>query len=456
MPIRNGFGGLLETEAEAASNALSIFDTEAVENILRERKSCQAKPSSLHGTGPFEIYLPSDRYSYIDPGSFRIHAKIKIRRYNNNGVVVDLPVVNNDHPTNVYPLNLFSKCIFKDIEVELQHSKISLNASNTYPIKAYVTTLSSYGSDADKTHLRCSYFHKDSPGQQDNFEQNANGLARLQYISQSRMVHINDNLHTELTSTSRYIVPGVDIKFRFIIEDPSLFLMSRGGPGQDDYVIEFHDFYLTYDRILLKDAAHASMEKRLLSSPAIYPITRTEIRTKGFAVGLTSLEWNNAYQGTLPETVMVCMNLQTAADRRATQNIFNFQHFNMREMSLIVNSRRIPTVPLTFDFANNEAIDAYRFFFDNIGVDITNAQTLVNYTDFKNGTTIIPFDLTNDRCALYHAHEKQEGNISIDIKLTAATAEAVNVYCICIYRDYFYISGPVDNRQVTLVPPQKR
>lgn len=454
MPLRNGFGGLLETEAEASSNSLAIFDEEPVENILRERKSCQAKPTSLHGTGPFEIYLASDRYSFIDPGSFRLHAKIKIRRYNNARQVVDLPAVDAAHPANVYPVNLLSKSIFKTVDVELNHNKVSLNASNTYPIKAYVTTLSSYGADANKTHLRCSYFHKDTPGQHDNFDGNVDGLERYHTIDLSRMVHINDNLHTELTSTSRYIVPGVDIKFRFVIEDPTVFLMQRN--LNTDFVVEFHEFYLTYDRILLKDAAHASLEKRLISNPAVYPITRTEIRTKGFAVGLTSLEWNNAYQGTLPETVMVCMNLQTAADGLGTQNIFNFQHFNMREMSLMVNSKRVPSVPLTFDFANNEAIDAYRFFFDNIGVDITNAQTLVTYEDFKSGTTIIPFDLTNDRCALYHAHEKQEGHISIDIKLTAPTVQAINIYCICIYRDYFYISGPVDNRQVTLVPPQKR
>ena len=122
----------------------------------------------------------------------------------------------------VYPINLFSKCIFKDIEVELESQKISLNASNTYPVRSCITTILSYGQDAANGHLDCSYWAKDLAGAQDRFNDNAKGKLRAAFIEGSKMVYTSNNIHTELTSTSSYIMPGVNIKLRFIIENLSL------------------------------------------------------------------------------------------------------------------------------------------------------------------------------------------------------------------------------------------
>ena len=114
--------------------------------------------------------------------------------------------------------------------------------------------------------------------------------------------------------------------------------VTKNAAGADvervpQFVIEFFDFNVTYDLIVLKDEIEEAMERSLLTKPAIYPITRTEIRMKGYSSGLTSIEWNNAYQGTIPETVVVCMNLQEAADGKSEKNIFNFQPFGMKEFN---------------------------------------------------------------------------------------------------------------------------
>lgn len=456
MPERFGFGGLQESENAASDSPLNLFSPEPMEARIRERKPCQAKPTSgIQGTGPFEIYIASEKKSFIDPSSFRINAQIKIKQIDKTTkAVTDIPATPEDlGGITVAPVNLFSKAIFKDIEVELESQKISLNASNTYAVKAYTTTVLSYGTDAVRNHLRCSYWEKDTPGKYDSTADNVGAQARYKTIAGSRMVHICDNLHTELTTTNRYILPAVNIKFKFIIEDPSSFLLTK--TLDTEYVIEFHNLYLTYDRILLKEEYHNQIEKELESRAAIYPITRTEIRTKGFATGLSSLEWNNAYQGTLPDQVGIFMNTQEAADGKANKNIFNFQHFGMVESSLIVNSRRIPAVPIKYDFDNKECVNAFRHLFDNTGTDISNAPSLIDYEDFLGGFTAIIHDLTTDRCALYHAHEKQEGSISLDIKLKEPSTAAINVYLIAIYKDHFYISGPNENRRVSLVYPTK-
>jgi len=128
----------------------------------------------------------------------------------------------------------------------------------------------------------------------------------------------------------------------------------------------------------------------------------------------------------------------------------------MRNFSLIVNSVRLPTPDLEFKFGGEtDCYDAYRHFYDNIGVDISNAPTLLDYKSFVGGTTLIPFDLTTDRCALFHGHEKKPGNVSLEIKLGRGTSEAVNVYMICFYKDQFFVTGTNENRKVSLNYPTK-
>jgi hypothetical protein len=454
MPERYGFGGLQQSETEAESNSLEIFAPEAVEANIRERKPCQAKPTAgIQGTGPFEIYLPAEKSTFIDPGSFRINGKFKIKQVDATtklAVALAGPPAADAAPP-CYPNDFLTKNIFKEVIVEAQSKMLSINSSNTYAIKAVTESLFSFGTDAKHGHLRCSYHHKDTPGQKDSYANNVAGKERYNIIAASKTVELCDNIHTELTTTNRYIVPGVDLKFKFVIEEPSTFLVAK--EIASEFVIEFHDFYLTYDRLLLKEDVHESIEKRLVTAPAIYPITRTEIRCKGFATGLTSLEWNNAYQGNLPEQILLCMNLQEAADGKSNKNLLNFQDFGMTELSLIVNSLRRPAVPLKFSFPTKDCMSAYRHLWDNCGTDISNAPGLITYEDFVAGTTIIPFDLTTDRCAMYHGHEKKDGSVSVDIKLSAATTQAINMYVICIYKDYFFIYGNSDNRRVSLTYP---
>jgi len=457
-------GGLQNTSNMSVSTALSLFDPPIEEGRIRERRPCQAKPiSGIQGDGPFDIVIPSEQKSFIDPVSFRLNAKVCIKKIDSARIRTTIPkLASNAYNTaTVVPVVQFTKGIVRYCSVRVGDKQISYNNSPTYGVKAFVHTSTSYGKDAANGHLRCSLWKADTAGKHDDFDNNLKGLSRYAYINGSKIVTICDNIHTELTTTGRYIVPGVDVKMRFVMEDPSHFLIvkeegSAGAKTASDYVMEVLDFYVTYDRIILREFAQAEIEKTILSTPAIYPIVRTEIRTKGFATGLSSIEWHNAYQGNIPEQVFVLMNTQEAADGKKTVNKYNFQHFNMKNFSLIVNSQRYPALPLEFNFDNEvDCIAAFRHFFDNIGVDISNAPTLIDYKEYTQGNTIVAFDLTGDRCALFHGHEKTDGNVSLEIKLRTPTTEAINVYLVCTYRDNFYIHGASDARKVSLTKPEK-
>ncbi|MEL6277234.1 MAG: hypothetical protein AAFU03_19195, partial [Bacteroidota bacterium] len=189
MPDRAMLSDL--TDGHPLSSSFNLFDPVPLESRIRERRRCQAKPTSgIQGEGPFDICVASEKKSFIDPSSFRVHASFRIRKINpTTRAVSDIAslTATTRSQAKVYPVNMFTKCIFKQVEVELEHTKITTNASPTYPIRCYLHTVTSYGFDSQRTRLRCSGYKKDTAGKQDDFLDNERGLERYAYINGSKM-----------------------------------------------------------------------------------------------------------------------------------------------------------------------------------------------------------------------------------------------------------------------------
>ena len=442
--------------SDCISQSFGIFNREPVDDIIIDRRQCEAQTSSgIQGSGPFEIIIHSEKKTYIDPTSIRVNASFRIRKKNASTKALEnienTPTAVKD--ITVAPINQLSKSIFKSVEVELENTPISLNASDSYAVESYISTMLSYNKSAVNKSLRCSYFVKDTPGEYDNLETNVGAQERSKWLVGSPPITVCDSVNTELTSSSRYIVPGVSIKFRFIVDKPAAFLITK--LKTDEYAIEFNDISITYDRVLIREELHNQMEKELLVTPARYVVGRNEIRTKAFPTGLTSLQWNNAYQGTLPDAVGIFMNSLEAADSEPTKNIFNFQHFGMNECSMWVNSRKVTAKDLAYDFTGKDVIRAFRHFWDNVGDAPGMDGSMVEYADFLDGFCCAMFDLTGNRTAMYRNHFQPEGTISVDIKLKTASSEPINMYFIAFYKEEFFIYGPNENRRVSFTKPKK-
>jgi len=446
---RTGFGSLQDTETEAWSTSSAVFEPELVEKSVTTRKNCLVRPNALSNTGPMHVVIPPEGNYWIDPGSFKINADFKIKKWSTtDNTWKDL---DSDDSGKVAPVNMFTKRIFKDIETYIQQQRVSLVATAAYPVKAFLETFASYGLDAERGHLRASYWQKDLPGKHDSPADNTSFGVRHNFIAESRSVKMCEMMHTELTSLDRYLVPGLDMTFVFSLNDPGFYLQTLPG-DTTKYSIDFEDFYLSFDRILLSEHIDKAIESKLKSKNAIYPVHRGTLRTKQIPANEHNALWQSMYTGSLPETVTICMIDSKAFNGDKEKNIFNFQHFNLESIVLRVNSQSVPGQPLVCDFGKDEAIRAYRHFFDNVGVNNSNNPSLMTYEDFLKGATIFPFDLTPDKCALFHGHIKQNGGIELDIKFKSALTTGITILALCSYTDRFHIGGPIENREIFMNP----
>lgn len=443
MPERVGFGPLQETENDIVSSSIDLFTPEHVERGIKERKSFVVNPLQSLDSGPYSFRIQSSGDGFFDPSSVRVKIFMRIKKKSTAG---DVTALTADDKDKVYPVNLLSKSIIKDVSVWMNHVPVSVNSLKSYGMRCYITSLLTYGVDAEKGLLKTNYWQKDTLEKMDDLTNNTNGKKRHAYIANSKLVKIYDNVQTELTTSSRFILPTTEILFTFDMEDTKKFLLHA---ASESYVMEIEHFSLSYDRVYLHEQIHSKIERSLsIKSPAIYPITKTEHRSKSFGPGVQSMNWPQMYYGNVPETVVLCFTSEDAHDGAAEKNMYNFKNFNISKLQLSVESQQFPLYPLEFDFGNGDAMQGYKHLLDNIGTEITNAPSLISYEEFKNGSFIVPFDLTSDKCALFHAHKKNMGNLSLKIELADKLKEGVALHFFAIYRDTIYIHGKMGEREV--------
>ena len=448
---REGFGSLQESETDTYTSATDLFARELVEAAVIQRRNCIVRPNAISNLGPLHVLIPPEGDYFIDPASIRVHADFTIKKL--NAELNKWENLDAQDATKVAPVNGFTKCIFKDIETYIQQKQITLVATTAYPIKAYIETLCSYGTDAAKTHLRTSYWVPTSKNEADTEAiGQTNFLKRHKFIANSRTVCMEEPLHSELSTLNRYILPGLEISFIFTLSDAGYFLHVKAD-NETTYMLDFDDFYLSFDRILLNTHVYQSMERRLnAGTKAIYLLNRGTIRSKQVPANEHNALWQNMYVGTLPEMVTICMMKTTAFNGSISENFQNLQHFNIESIVLRVNSNSMPGQPLRVKMKENLAIRAYANLMENTGIKKSNNPIGITYEQFIDGSSLFAFDLTPDKCASWHSHKKENGNIEVDIRFSQALAEGITILALCHYSDRMYITGPYNNRDVQLNP----
>jgi len=98
---------------------------------------------------PSEFDVGASGKDYIDFENTMRYVKAKITRADGTYLAVDSPIG---------PSNLFLHSLFLQLDVSLNGSLITA-FTNTYPYRAMMETLLSYGEDAKRTQLTSSLFY---------------------------------------------------------------------------------------------------------------------------------------------------------------------------------------------------------------------------------------------------------------------------------------------------------
>ena len=330
---------------------------------------------------------------------------------------MDLNLTDADH---VGPVHLFLQSLFNQIDVSLSDRLIS-PSTPTYPYRAMIETLLSYGSDAKASQLTGSLFYKDTAGRFDNGDPLAvaaevnEGLKKIyKFIKNSNVVDMIGPIHSDIFFQDRHMLNGVDVKLKLIRSSDAFCLMATGANPAYKVVVQNASVFVR--KVKVSSGVMLGHMKALEKGTAKYPIKRNLCKMVSVPRGNLSLTQDHVFLGQLPSRIVVGCVTNEAFNGRYGKNPFNFQHLSVNYLAVHLDREQIPCTPLkpNFNTAEGNYIRAYQTLFSGTDKMYQDEGNTITREEYKEGYALYAFDLSPDLSIGGHLNLVRHGNLRLD------------------------------------------
>ena len=256
---------------------LELFAVPPTQTAINSSQWMEYRPiTSLTDTGPIEFVITDSGEEYVDLSETYLQVTAKIvkptgedleQTLDDNGTV-------NGADADVGPVNLWLHSLFSQVDVSL-NDRLVTPSMNTYPYRAYLETLLSYGQAAKESYLSAALWYKDSAGHLEDRSSNQGFKKRQYWTIGSNQVTLIGRPHLDLCFQDRLMLNGVDIKMRLVQSKDSFNLMGDGH-------VKIEDVSLFVRKVKVDSSVQLDHIKDLEQMTAKYPVSWVE--TKVFSV----------------------------------------------------------------------------------------------------------------------------------------------------------------------------
>jgi len=145
---------------ECTKSELDLFSVPPTQTSMEHGSWVEYHPLTTVSDGsPVEFDVSGTGDDYVDFANTMPYVKAKITKQNGT---------NLESLSKAGPMNLFLHCsLFSQVDISLNSTLIT-SSTNTYPYRAMLETLLSYGEDAKKSQLTSAMYYKDTAGEMNN------------------------------------------------------------------------------------------------------------------------------------------------------------------------------------------------------------------------------------------------------------------------------------------------
>ncbi|PIK55304.1 hypothetical protein BSL78_07776 [Apostichopus japonicus] len=418
---------LHEHSCECTKSELDLFLVPPTQTSIEKGQWVEYHPiANLTDNGPIEFYVSGSSEEYIDLAQTQLYVKAKITLSDGN----DLP-----EEAKVGPVNLFLQSLFSQIDVSLNERLIT-PSTPTYPYRALLETLLSYGSEAKESQLTSSLFYKDTAGYMNEADPKAESSSanlglkkRTTFTTQSKTVDMIGPIHSDIFFQEKYLLNGVNMKLKLIRSKDQFCLMSADNGKQ--YKVVIKDASLFVRKVKLNPSVALGHARALEKATAKYPIQRVVTKMFSIPTGNMSFIQDHIFLGQLPKKVIVGCVRNTAFNGSYTLNPFNFEHFGLDFLALYMDGEQVPYKPLKPNYSADGGanyIRAYHTLFSGTDKAQHDAGNAISRDDYLNGYTLYAFDLTPDLSSGGHFNLVKQGNLRMELHFAQPLDTTVNVF----------------------------
>ena len=291
---------------------------------------------------PIEFLIPPHTEFYTDLSQAYLYIKFRILKQTGEDLDMD---------AKVFPINNFFHSMFSGIDLYI-NNKLITNNSDTYPYRAYLENLFSYGSDVKDNQLKAAEFWpEDEAGAFEDIT-NASITDRGKRVAKSKSVELQGKLHLDLAMQEKYLPNGLEFKLRLNRSSPQFCLMSDNYPAK----IKIDTAILRVRNVQLLPAISNELNQTIAHHNAKFPIRRVEVKTFTISSGTRSKIEDHLLTGQLPKRVFIGLVTNEAFNGNLDTNPFFFQHFNLSKMDVTCDEHSVYGKPFEPRF---DVIDAF-------------------------------------------------------------------------------------------------
>lgn len=401
---------------ESVKSELDLFSVPPTQTSLEHGLYVEHRPQSiLSDSSPVEIVVVEEGDYYLDLSNSFLYVRAALVKQNGT----NLPAT-----ANVAPVNNFLHSLWAQVDVSLSNTLIT-QSNNTYPYRAYIENLLSFGPAAKRSQLSSNIWYKDTANQFETITgtNNKGYVSRKAIASESKEFDMMGKLHLDLSFQNRYLLNGVEMKIRLVRSKDDFCLI---GQGTNKVVLKEVALYCR--KVRPSAAVRLAHTKALQIGMCKYPIRRVEVKSFTIPQGNLTASKENLFLGQLPKRVIVCAVDNAAYNGTIATNPFNFKNYDINFIALYKDGEQIPSRPLQPNFGDNLCVRSYIRLFSETGQYYLDEGNDITQQDFIHGNTLFAFDLTPDLASGGgHFELIKQGNLRLDVRFGTALPNTINV-----------------------------
>jgi len=322
--------------------------------------------------------------------------------------------------------NLFFHTLFQNVQVTLNGVVVE-DHNNMYPYSSYLQRQLAYGYAVKTSNMSTELYYKN--GSPDNFDPNMNLDFKQHFdmTKDSKTFEVLGNLCTSITQQKKYLPPNVEVGITIRRQTPDFYLdcAKTGTVTSGAFKVIIDDAIFYARRHLLNPQLSLAHQQRLLKGEtAKYPCRRTEVKTFALPTGSYGSSGQLVFTGPVPELLVVCATTSEAFRGALDKSPFNFQNFNIQEISITVDDDPSMFRTMSFDFANNISLRGYQSLFK--AVKDMDASNYIARDTYNLGNAMYVFELMPVAGNGLFSQER-EAQVKVEIKFAQALTEPINV-----------------------------
>lgn len=422
---------------ECLRSELDLWDIPPTQTAIEGSHWVAYKPvTTLDASMTVEFCIPGFGQEYLDPAHMGLLTKNKL-------VKADGTDITEEDGSDAVPVNDAHMAMWSQCDCDINQRQIShIGQGNHY--RAQIEGRANMDTSAKNGHMRQRLWYDDTPGYFESLlDVNNKGVAaRRARTKNSQIFELFGPLHLDICNQNHLLLNNCEVRIRLTRNKDAFTLMSTAGTEK----LKVLDATLYVRKVRVSPSVLLAHAQALEKAPARYPLNRVDIKTFTITQGLRDKSIDNLFMNQLPQRVIIAFVDNRAFNGDYALNGFNFQHFNLNYLNLMIDGHSVTPQPLTPDFARGLYTEAYNTLFTGTGMHWRDTGNGISYEDYANGNTLYAFDLSPDMSASEpHWNLQRLGSVRLQIKF--ATPLAVPINCI-VYAEFQNILEITRDRNV--------